>query len=157
MMQTHENYARLHLRFGWWSLFVFTTLGLVLEAFHGFKAGLYLDVSNDTRRLMWTLAHAHGTLLAIINIVFGLSVYVAPPTEREKRLISASLIGATVVLPAGFFLGGTVFYNGDPGLGILLVPLGAIMMLLAIMVVARSFPGSGSRKAPARSPRDAPH
>jgi len=26
------DYARLHLRFGWWSLLVFSVLGLTLEA-----------------------------------------------------------------------------------------------------------------------------
>ncbi|HEY8174006.1 MAG TPA: hypothetical protein VIH21_13040, partial [Dehalococcoidia bacterium] len=61
------DYARRHLRFGWWSLFVFATLGLTLEALHGFKVRAYLDVSNDTRRLMWTLAHAHGTLLGLVH------------------------------------------------------------------------------------------
>ena len=54
--------ARLHLRFGWWSLLVFMTLGLMLEALHAFKMGVYLDVSSETRRLLWTLAHAHGAL-----------------------------------------------------------------------------------------------
>jgi len=52
--------AERHLRFGWWALLGFLTVGLVLEAFHGFKVGLYLDVPNQTRRLMWTLGHAHG-------------------------------------------------------------------------------------------------
>src|SRR5882672_7973847 len=51
------DYARRHLRLGWWSIFVFAGLGLLLESFHGFKLGAYLDVSNETRRLMWRLAH----------------------------------------------------------------------------------------------------
>ena len=28
------DYARRHLRFGWWSLLVFATLGLLLETLH---------------------------------------------------------------------------------------------------------------------------
>jgi hypothetical protein len=28
--------AQRHLRFGWWTLLLFLTLGLVLEALHGF-------------------------------------------------------------------------------------------------------------------------
>ena len=43
----------LHLRVGWWSLLVFLTVGIVLETLHGFKVGFYLDVGNDTRRMMW--------------------------------------------------------------------------------------------------------
>ena len=54
------TYLRRHLRFGWWSLLCFLTLGIVLESLHGFKVGWYLDAAHSTRRLMWTLAHAHG-------------------------------------------------------------------------------------------------
>src|SRR5262245_7865048 len=69
-----NSMPRHHLLIGWWGLLVFLTMGLVLEGFHGFKVGFYLDVANETRRLLWTLAHAHGTLLALINIGFALTV-----------------------------------------------------------------------------------
>ena len=132
------DYARRHLRFGWGSLLVFATLGLLLESFHGFKARAYLDVSNETRRLMWTLAHAHGTLLALVLVIFGLPVRVVPElSARNRRLISSFLIGASFLLPGGFFLGGIAFYGGDPGLGVVLVPLGAILMLIAVFCIAR--------------------
>src|SRR5207244_5560054 len=94
------NYARRHLRIGWWSLLVFATLGLVLESLHGFKVRAYLDVSNETRRLMWTLGHAHGTLLALVHVIFGLSLRTtAESFVRNLRLISSCLIGASVLLP----------------------------------------------------------
>jgi hypothetical protein len=134
------DYARRHLRFGWWSLLLFATLGLVLESLQGFKVRAYLDVSNDTRRLMWTLAHAHGTLLAAINILFGLTLRVAAPAAMPSvRLISAGLIGAGILLPGGFFLGGIAFYSGDPGLGVLLVPIGGVLLLVAIFSIARAY------------------
>src|SRR5882672_2928007 len=63
--------VRRHLKVGWWALLVFLTAGLVLEALHGFKIGAYLNVSNETRRLMWTLAHAHGALLGLVNLGFA--------------------------------------------------------------------------------------
>jgi hypothetical protein len=130
--------SRRHLRFGWWSLLLFATLGLVLESLHGFKVRAYLDVSNETRRLMWTLAHAHGTLLAIIHIVFGLTLRGGPaPALATQRLISTSLYAASVLLPGGFFLGGVVFYAGDPGVGVLLVPAGGVLLLYAIFRIAR--------------------
>jgi hypothetical protein len=133
-----RDYARRHLRFGWWSLAVFATLGLVLESLHGFKVGAYLDVSNETRRLMWTLAHAHGTLLSMVHVVFGLSVRVAPEVSaRERPLISRCLIGASLLLPGGFFLGGVTFYGGDPGVGVLLVPVGAVSLIIAVFLLAR--------------------
>ena len=150
------DYARRHLRFGWWSLFVFATLGLLLEALHGFKVRAYLDVSNETRRLMWTLAHAHGTLLAIVHVVFGLSLATFPDlSARNLRLISTALVAASVLLPGGFFLGGIAFYSGDPGLGVLLVPVGAVLLLTAVFHVARAsaFPGRPVQKPQPRGPR----
>jgi len=133
------DYSRRHLRFGWWSLLVFATLGLVLETLHGFKVRAYLDVSNDTRRLMWTLAHAHGTLLALIHVVFGLTIRSGLDiAAANQRLVSTALMAASVLLPGGFFLGGVVFYSGDPGLGVLLVPVGAMSLLIAVFIIARS-------------------
>jgi hypothetical protein len=132
------DYSRRHLTFGWWSLLVFALLGLTLEALHGFKVRAYLDASNDTRRLMWTLAHAHGIGLALVHIVFGLMRRVAPETAaRNVQTISTALIVASVCLPGGFFLGGIGFYAGDPGVGIALVPVGAAALLYALANIAR--------------------
>ena len=133
------DYARRHIRFGWWSLLVFATCGLVLESLHGFKVRAYLDVSNETRRLLWTLAHAHGTVLALVNIVFGLSLRVVPEmTAGRAPIISPALIGASVLIPVAFFLGGVAFFEGDPGLGVLLLPLGAFLLLAALIWIARA-------------------
>ena len=132
-------YARRHLRFGWLSLGVFAAFGLVLETLHGFKLAAYVDVSHETRRLMWTLAHAHGVLLGIVHVVFALCLRLAPGLGgKHLRLISLSFVGSTLLLPGGFFLGGLVFYGGDPGLGILLVPAGAALLLFAVGLVAGS-------------------
>jgi hypothetical protein len=133
-----EDYARRHLRIGWWTLLVFATLGLVLESLQGFKVAAYLDVANDTRRTMWRLAHAHGTLLGAINILFALTLRSSAATAAAAPRISIALIAATVLLPFGFFLGGAVFYAGDPGIGILVVPLGGVLLLLAVFAIARS-------------------
>jgi len=131
--------ARRHLRFGWWALFVFLTVGLVLEGLHGFKVGWYLDVSSSTRRHMWTLAHAHGTLLGLVNVAFGLTVpLLAEWDARLRRLSSAFLIAAGILLPGGFFLGGLVIHAGDPGLGILLVPAGGLLLMAAAFLTARA-------------------
>ena len=133
------GYARRHLRFGWWSLLVFLTLGFVLELLHGFKVGMYLDVSNETRRLMWRLAHAHGGLLGLIHVAFGLSLRVVPElATRRLPATSACLVGASFLLPGGFFLGGAAFYGGDPGLGILIVPAGAALLATAVYGIARA-------------------
>ena len=124
-------------------MLLFATLGLALESLQGFKVRAYLDVSNETRRLMWTLAHAHGTLLGVVHVIFGLTLRsIAAPGASDPRLASASLIGSSLLLPGGFFLGGIAFYSGDPGLGVLLVPVGGVLLLVAIVWVARAAAGS---------------
>jgi hypothetical protein len=128
----------LHLGFGWWSLLVYATFGLVLETLQGFKAPLYVDVSSDTRRLMWTLAHAHGVGLALVHVLFALSLPALPAAPARDRLVSRCLIAASVLLPGGFFAGGAVYYAGDPGPGILLVPVGAGVLLVAVFLLARA-------------------
>ena len=131
--------SRLHLKVGWWSLLLFLTLGLILETLHGFKVGLYLDVSNSTRRLMWTLAHAHGTLFSILNVVFAMSIRLMPDWKATSRtLASRCLLGALLLIPLGFFLGGVFIQGGDPGIGVILVPPGAFLLFLAVLLTARS-------------------
>jgi hypothetical protein len=100
---------------------------------------------------MWTLAHAHGTLLAIVNIVFGLSVRVVPElTAKRQQLVSPALIGATVLMPVAFFLGGVAFYSGDPGVGVLLLPIGALLLLAALFWTARGASAPEARTRTAR-------
>jgi len=129
----------VHLRVGWWALLIFLSGGIALEALHGFKAGFYLDVGNETRRLLFTLAHAHGTLLAVLNLVFAATLP-ALPALRGPSLVAASrcLIGALILLPGGFFAGGAVIHDGDPGLGVLLVPPGALLLVVAVFLTARA-------------------
>jgi hypothetical protein len=126
------------LRFGWWALLCFLVLGIVLEGFHALKAGWYLNVDHETRRLMWTLAHAHGTLISVLNIVFGASLaLLSLESPRSVTIASRCLLGANVLLPAGFFMGGVFSIAGDPGLGIVLVPIGAFLLLVGVFQVAR--------------------
>jgi hypothetical protein len=130
-------YLRSHLRFGWWSLLVFLTLGIVLEGLHGFKVGWYVNVSTQTRRLLFTLAHAHGTLLGLVHIAFAVTVAHLPGwAGTPRKLASACLMASTFLLPGGFFLGGLIIYHGDPGLGILLVPLGALLLFISVLACA---------------------
>lgn len=133
--EQREAFARRHVRLGWAAIAVFMTLGVLLEAFHAFKAGWYLEEQYEARRLLFTLAHAHGTLLGLVNIAFGLTV----GRELAGRAIGTAsrlLASGTVLLPAGFFLGGVYLYGSDPGLGALLAPVGAVAVLVAAALAA---------------------
>ncbi len=128
-----------HLRIGWWSLLVFLAMGAVLEGLHGLKLGLYLDPSNEMRRLLWTLSHAHGSLLALVHIAFAVSLpRLVGNGDDRLRAASRCLTAGGVLLPLGFFLGGVFVHEGDPGLGIVLAPVGALLLLVAVGLIARA-------------------
>lgn len=124
-----------HLRAGWWGIAIFVVLGGALELLHAIKSPLYVDAGRETTRLLLRLAHAHGTLLAVLNIAFALTVRARPTAARP--IASAALLSALVLLPGGFFLGGLWARGGDPGLGVLLVPAGAVALLLAGVMIGR--------------------
>jgi hypothetical protein len=129
--------VRRHLRFGWFSLLLFLSLGLALEALHAFKVQAYLNALNETRRLMWTLAHAHGAMLALAHLGFAFTASWLPAwTARTRGIASYALIAASVLMPGGFFFGGVWVYAGDPGLGILLVPAGGVLLFTAVLMTA---------------------
>jgi hypothetical protein len=143
------NFSTRHLRFGWSALAIYVCLGIGLEMMHGFKIGWYLDVGNEVRRLMFTLGHFHGTMLALVNIAAGLTIRTVEGL-RIRPSVSWALVGAAILLPGGFLLGGFVTYDGDPGTGVWLVPIGAVLMLYGVVGFAVSFketrPSSGRAK-----------
>jgi hypothetical protein len=138
-MKTHTpaSLKQFHLRAGWLGLLLFLSLGIGLEALHAVKSPFYLDDRNATRRLMWTLAHSHGTLFSLINIAFAFSV-AEFESVASLRWISRGLIAALILLPSGFFLGGFGVTGGDPCLGVLLAPVGALAMLAAVFQFVRA-------------------
>jgi hypothetical protein len=128
--------ARRHHLIGWCGLLVFLSLGGLLETLHGFKLGFYLDPPHKIRRELWTLAHAHGTLLALVHVAFAAGLlHFGRWTERRLKLVSFFLLDAAVLMPLGFFLGGLTHSEGDPSLGILLVPLGALLLFVAVLMI----------------------
>jgi len=132
---SHASLSSRHLRLGWVTILVFLSLGIVLEALHGFKVDGYLNVANETRRLMWTLAHAHGVLIGVLHLCFAFTLRALDAESAGwPRTVSLCLRGATVLLPGGFLLGGVVTYGGDPGRGILLVPVGAALLFAAVLI-----------------------
>jgi hypothetical protein len=56
-------------------------------------------------------------------------------------------MAASLLIPGGFFLGGVVIYAGDPGLGIVLVPVGALLLFTAVFLTARGVYSPNGRPA----------
>lgn len=121
-----ERLRDRHRRWGWASLALFALAGLLLETAHGFKWAPLVD--HETRRTMWRLAHAHGALLGLVHLAFAREL---ERLDADDLAVSRALVLATLLMPSGFVLGGAWFYEGDPGLGIALVPLGAVALIYA--------------------------
>ncbi len=138
-LNSFDRLALRHALVGWTGLLIFLTLGILLEVLHGLKLDLYLDVRQETRRFMWTLAHAHGTLFSLVHLAFAWSLTFSSRWMNAPgpgfRSASWAFIGGLILMPLGFLLGGIWTYGGDPGVGIFLVPAGALLMLFGCVRV----------------------
>ena len=142
MSDTESAAGRASLRFGWTAIALFLLMGLVLEFFHLIKAPFYVETAM--RRELWTLAHAHGTLLGLVNVGFAATAVRCLDSEPGRALASWLLRAGAAAVPAGFFLGGLGQSEGDPSLFIMLVPAGALLALAGALVTAR---GALARRA----------
>jgi hypothetical protein len=85
---------------------------------------------------MWRLAHAHGTLLALVHLAFAACLLQFGGWAAGRlKLASFFLIDAVVLIPGGFFLGGLAPTETDPGVGVYLVPVGAVLLFAAVGLV----------------------
>ncbi len=123
---------RASLRFGWTWLLLGATAGVVLETLHGFKVGPYLD--DSLTRLLLTLAHAHAVGLALVVLVYA----VAGAPLVSRRWPGHALRAAALLIPLGFGFGAIGHPEGDPSLPILLVPIGAVLLLVGLGAVAKA-------------------
>ena len=138
MTSTMDPLTRHHFAMGWGALLFFLSMGLALELLHGMKADFYLDVSNETRRHLWTLSHAHGGLISLVHIGFAATTAHLSDWSGPSRIwASRCLVGALVLVPGGFFLGGLFIHGGDPGLGIFLLPPGGALFFIGVFLTAR--------------------
>ena len=137
-MKTNDTDPLMGSRsFGWWALLCWLSLGIALEAMHGFKIGWYLDVDSEGRRLQLTLAHSHGVLLALINIIFAMSLKGCTDTALLAKA-AKFLKWAGILMPVGFLGGGLMSMGQDPGFAIVLVPIGGLLLFAGVLFAARA-------------------
>lgn len=128
-----DRLATRHLAAGWTGLGLVTLLGLLLEGLHAFKVPLYLDAAQATTRLMWRLAHAHLGVLSLTQLGFAFTLTRVPSSWQTT---SRWLLSGTILVPLGFLLGGVGAKGGDPGLGVVLLPPGAVALSMAFLQTA---------------------
>ncbi len=133
-MNSNHLQSRACLRYGWTALAVFLSFGLVLESLHLFKTAFYFEV--HIRRELWTLAHAHGALLALLNILFAMTMDRCFTQQKTAVLAARCMRVGAMLVPVGFLLGGWQTYESDPGLWIFLVPVGALLILTSVILAS---------------------
>jgi len=114
-------------RVGWTFLFFWALFGVALEAAHGWKLVAYLD--DPLAQKLLTLAHAHGVGLALVLLVWGEAgaPLLGRPQPRARALASAG-----IMIPLGFALGAWDHPESDPAMGIVFVPVGALLLLCVL-------------------------
>ncbi len=120
---------------GWAGIAFWMALGLVLEGLLGYKSPAYLF--DAQRRELFRLAHSHGVLLNVILVGAAIcGSYVSLP-----RAAGVSLRAGSILMPVGFLLAGVWHPEGDPGLGIWIVPAGALLVIFGAVSVAMAWSG----------------
>lgn len=118
-------------RQGWLGFALWMTFGLVLEGLLGYKIPAYL--ADPQRRELFRLAHAHGTLLSLLLVLAAL--WIERGHSVPHRAICILLRVGSVLLPVGFLLAGVWHFESDPGFAIWLVPLGAVLIIFAVIAL----------------------
>ncbi len=123
-----------HLRASLWSLAGFLAMGMWLEAMLGLRVSSVVD--DALRREFLRLGHAHGGLLALVNVGLGWALErLGTPSGWAARVRVAAWSGALIV-GLGFVGGGVWHGPTDPGPLVLLVPAGALMLVASLVAVA---------------------
>lgn len=126
--------AARHVRLSLGLLALFLAGGIALEGLLGLRVAAWMD--DPMRRELVRLGHAHGGLLAIVNLAIAFAMgRLGTPEAWARRVRVAALLGAALV-GLGFVGGGVWHGLVDPGPIVLIVPAGALLVLSALLVVA---------------------
>lgn len=126
------------IRQAWISLALWIAFGILLEGFRAFRSPAVLD--DAVRQDMFRLAHSHGTLLNLVLLAAAICSRLE--MIRLGPMASLGLRSSVILLPLGFLLGGSWHFKDEPGLGILLVPIGAVILLASAIHISLA----GSRR-----------
>lgn len=129
-------------RIGWTTLLGWACVGLAIEGAHGFKLSSYLD--DPLTRELCTLGHAHGVGLALVVLAFGEAGLPVLAAAAQRSTLTMLAVGS-VLVPCAFMLSSIAHPEGDPNVLVWLVPIGAVMVLAALLRTALA---TWSRPAP---------
>ncbi|MCQ9205886.1 MAG: hypothetical protein NG737_06210 [Omnitrophica bacterium] len=94
--------GKLNIIFGWIWLLAALLVGAYLQTKHG--AGP--EWLKSSRKVFWGVFHAHASLLALVNILYGYCFERVNLGNRLKTAGSLLLIAGTILFSGAFFLAG---------------------------------------------------
>jgi hypothetical protein len=152
-----------HIRLSLAGAAAFLAMGLWLEAMYGLRERGWMD--DGLRRELLRLGHAHGGILCLLNLGLSWALgRLSTPESWASRIRAAALVGAWTV-GLGFVGAGLWHGPTDPGPLVLVVPAGALLLLMALAAAALVRPGDreplgdrpqGPRASPPPDPPPAP-
>ena len=122
-------------RFGWTSLAVWASIGLVLEGARGYRMPWL--VADELAHTLVRLGHAPGVGLALVVLAFASNgVPLLADREDGGRSVATRLIVGALAIPIGFTLSAIRHPEGDPSIAIAFVPIGALSLVSALASLA---------------------
>ena len=115
-------------RFGWTSLLLWALVGVAIEAALGWKLPALLD--DELARTLVRLGHAHGVGLSLVAIAHEALATPLFPAGDRRALRAVQL--ASLLVPCGFVGSALGHPEGDPGVLIMLVPIGALALVAGL-------------------------
>jgi peptidoglycan/LPS O-acetylase OafA/YrhL len=125
-----ETHVRLSLALAAASL----ALGLGLEALLGVRGRAFMD--DAIQRELLRLGHAHGGVLALLNLGLAWGLQRLRTPEPWARWIRLAAWSGALLVALGFVAGGVWHGPTDPGPAVLVVPAGALLVLSSLVVSA---------------------
>ncbi len=138
MLRRHMSPQR-HLRLSLGLTALFLAMGLWLEAMIGLRMTGWVD--DPLRREFLRLGHAHGGILGVLNLGLGLALERLATPELWAGLIRRAAWTGALLVGVGFVAGGLMHGPTDPGLPVLVVPAGALMLVGSLVAAALVRPG----------------
>jgi hypothetical protein len=120
----------LNRRFGWFWLTVFMTVGFYIELRMGDTTYL-----GNWRRELYRGMHAHGNLLAVVNLIYAKYILDANISDSLKNWGSRLMVAGAFLIPIGIF-GMTLAENPQAIAPPILTWLGALVTVVAVAIMA---------------------
>jgi hypothetical protein len=123
----------LNKRFGWIWLSIFVIVGFYIELQMG-----SMEYLGNWRRELYRGMHAHGNLLAVVNLIYAVYLADANLSDSLKNWGSRLMVVGAVLIPIGIF-GMTLAASPETIAPPILTWIGALATIVSVLVMAKGY------------------